>query len=68
MLPQPLQQLPTPLGLPLTAMHQLRSQHWRKPHHKTLQVHGIQDALLLELLQSFDGQVRDEATVRWERR
>ena len=39
----------------------------RKTHHETLQVRGIKDALRLELLQSFDGEIRDETTLGWQR-
>ena len=54
MLPQLLEQLPTPLRLPLTTMHQFHGTHWRKPHHETLQVRGIKDALRLELQQDYE--------------
>ena len=48
-------------------MHQFRGTHWRKPHYETLQVRGIKDALRLELLQSFDSEIRDETTLGWQR-
>jgi hypothetical protein len=48
-------------------MHQFHGTHWRKPYYETLQVRGIKDALRLELLQSLNGEIRDEAALGWQR-